>query len=139
MKRLILTGLLGLSLAVTTSFADYNKGFKYYQKYFKREWGIGGPTFIKILGIEDESKLDEIFKDKEELKKTIAKKLREYYINRYKKRHHKEPSKKAVENLNKDIDKFINSGKFRKFLKKRKDIEDFLKGVMEGKVPAGCS
>ena len=104
--------LLGLSLIMTTALADYNKGFKYYSKYIKRKAHIKAPQFIKMLGVQTPDELKALFKDNA---KPLIEKLE------------KAGNKKAV----KAVERIAKKHKL-------KDLEDFLVGIMNGKIPAGC-
>jgi hypothetical protein len=114
MKKLgkaLLAGALVLSLSATAALADYNKGYKYYNKYVKAKAGIKGTDFLKLVGIKSPEDVDALFKDGG---KPLVEKLE------------KLGKKKAA--------KYI-----KKILKKHaKDLEDFLKGMAAGKIPAGC-
>ena len=112
LSRLFLAGALALSFTATTALADYNKGFKYYSKFIKRKAHIKAPQFIKILGVKTPDELKALFKDN-------AKPLIELL--------EKKGYKKAAEAVKKLAKKH-----------KLKDLEDFLIGIMNGKIPAGC-
>jgi hypothetical protein len=111
--KLLLAAAIGLSFSASVALADYNVGFKYYQKYIKRKTHIKGTQFLKILGVQTVDQLKALFKDNG---KPLIEKL---------KATGHEKAAKAVE-------KIIKKGKL-------KDLEDFLVGMMEGKIPAGCS
>jgi hypothetical protein len=115
MKRLLKTlaaGALVASIATTMSFADYNKGFKYFNKYVKKPSGVTSSAFIKKIGIEEADDLEPLFKDN-------AKGLIE-------------AAKKAgLPKVAKGIEKVVKKHKL-------KDVKDFLIGIANGKVPAGC-
>jgi membrane-anchored protein YejM (alkaline phosphatase superfamily) len=108
----IVMALLAGSILASTAMADYNKGYKYFQKYVKKASGIKGTDFLKVAGIKTPDQVDELLKDN-------AKGL----IEKLKKDGHKKAAK-AIE----------------KIVKKHKlnDLKDFLKGMTEGKIPAGC-
>jgi len=113
MKKLLISGLVVGSLLGSLAFADYNTGFKYYNKYIKRKAHLKSTEFIKKLDVNTTSNLDALFKNNG---KGLVEKLKETNQT------------KAV----KGVEKIIKKGKL-------KDLEDFLKGIMEGKIPAGCS
>jgi len=110
--KIALAALLAGSVFVSTASADYNKGFKYYNKYVKKKSGIKSTQLIKILGVKSIDELDALFKNNG---KPLVEKL---------KAAGKDKAAKAME-------KVIKKGKL-------KDVHDFLKGIMEGKIPAGC-
>ncbi len=112
LSRLFVAGAIALSFTATAALADYNKGYKYYSKYIKRKAHIKAPEFIKVLGVQTPDELKALFKDNG---KPLIEKL---------KAAGKDKAAAAVEKLAK-------KGKL-------KDLEDFLVGVMNGKIPAGC-
>jgi len=92
---------------------DYNKGFKYYKKYLKKYIGPT-PKFLKSIEIENVDQLNEAFAN------------------------NAEKFKKAILQNKKYVKAF---SKIKKMEKKHqlKDLYQFFKGVLEGKIPAGCS
>jgi len=110
--NLLLASAVALSFTATAAFADYNKGFKYYLRYVKRKTHILAPQFIKILGVQTTDDLKALFKNNG---KPLIEKLE------------KSGHKKAA----KAVEKIIKKHKL-------KDLEDFLIGIMNGKIPAGC-
>jgi len=111
-RKLFLASAVALSLTATAAFADYNKGYKYFTKYIKKKAHIKAPEFIKILGVETTDDLKALFKNNG---KPLVEKLK------------KAGYKKAA----KAVEKIIKKHKL-------KDLEDFLVGIMNGKIPAGC-
>jgi len=111
-SKLLVAGALIATVGGTALFADYNKGYKYYDKIIKRKTHIKAPQFIKILGVETPDELEELFANNG---KGLIEKLNAT--------GHKKAAK-AVE----------------KIIKKHKlnDLKDFLIGIMNGKIPAGC-
>jgi hypothetical protein len=109
--KMVVAGLLLASVSASVAMADYNKGFKYYQKYVKRASGIKGTTFLKIIGVQTPDQMKALFKND-------AKPL----IEKLEKSGHKKAAK-AVEKIAKKH--------------KLKDLEDFLVGMLNGKIPAG--
>ena len=109
--KMVVAGLLLASVSASVAMADYNKGFKYYQKYVKRASGIKGTDFLKIIGVQTPDQLMPLLKDN-------AKPL----IEKLEKSGHKKAAK-AIE----------------KIAKKHKlnDLKDFLVGMLNGKIPAG--
>jgi len=109
--KMVVAGLLLAALSASVAMADYNKGFKYYQKYVKRASGIKGTDFLKVIGVQTPDQLKLLLKDN-------AKPL----IEKLKKSGHKKAAK-AIE----------------KIVKKHKlnDLKDFLVGMLNGKIPAG--
>ena len=110
--KLLLASAVALSFTATAALADYNMGFKYYLRYVKRKTHILAPQFIKILGVQTTDQLKALFKDNG---KPLIEKLE------------KSGHKKAA----KAVEKIIKRHKL-------KDLEDFLVGIMNGKIPAGC-
>jgi hypothetical protein len=109
--KILVAGALVASLGVTAAMADYNKGYKYYNKYVKRKTGVKGTEFLKIIGANSPEDVEALFKDG-------GKPLIEVL--------EKKGYKKAAKQI-------------KKILKKHaKDLEDFLKGMTAGKIPAGC-
>ncbi|AZV47034.1 hypothetical protein C3L23_07035 [Nautilia sp. PV-1] len=109
--KIFVAGLLLASVSVTAAFADYNKGFKYYQKYVKRMSHIKGTQFLKIIGVQTPDQMKALLKD--DAKPLIAK-------------LEKLGKKKAA----KAIEKIAKKHKL-------KDLQDFLVGMLNGKIPAG--
>ena len=112
LSRILIASTIGLSLATSVALADYNKGYKYYSKYIKAKAHIKAPQFIKILGVNSVDELKALFKDNG---KPLVEKLKAT------------GHEKAAEEVEKIIKKH-----------KLKDLEDFLVGIMNGKIPAGC-
>jgi len=111
-SKLLLSALLAGGLFVSVASADYNKGFKYYNKYIKKKSGVTSTQLLKKLGINDQDTLKSLLKDN-------AKGLIE-------------AAKKAgLKKVAKGIEKIVKKGK-------TKDLKDFLIGIMNGKIPAGC-
>jgi hypothetical protein len=108
--KMIVAGLLLASVSTTAAFADYNKGFKYYQKYVKKT-GVKGTTFLKLIGVQTPDQLAPLMKDN--AKPLIAK------LN-----------KLGKKNVAKAIEKIVKKHKL-------KDLNDFLVGMLNGKIPAG--
>ena len=112
LTKLLVAGAVVAGLSVSVAMADYNKGFKYYNKYVKRKAHIKSTQFIKELGVQSVDELKALFKDNG---KPLVEKL-------------EQTNPKAAEG----VKKIIKKGKLQ-------DLEDFLVGIMEGKIPAGCS
>jgi len=110
--KIALAALLVGGMFVSTASADYNKGYKYYNKFVKKKSGVKSTQMIKILGVKSVDELDALFKDNG---KPLVEKL---------KAAGNDKAAKAME-------KVIKKGKLN-------DVHDFLKGIMEGKIPAGC-
>ena len=107
MKKLLL-----ISVAFILLQADYNKGFKYYQKYIKKPTKITLIKFINDLNITSEKNIDSLFENNAEL---LIKKLKE------------NNQAKVIKGVKKIIKKH-----------KLNDLKDFIKGIYEGKIPSGC-
>ena len=112
LTKLLVAGAVVAGLTASVAMADYNKGFKYYNKYVKRKAHIKSTQFIKALGVKTVDELKALFADNG---KPLVEKL-----------------KKINPKAAKGVEKIIKKGKL-------KDLEDFLVGIMEGKIPAGCS
>ena len=112
LSKILIASAIGLSLTTSVALADYNKGFKYYTKYIKRKAHIKAPQFIKILGVNSVDELKALFKDNG---KPLVEKLKAT----------------GHEKAAKEVEKIIKKHKL-------KDLEDFLVGIMNGKIPAGC-
>jgi hypothetical protein len=110
--KMLAAGALIASVATTMSFADYNKGFKYFNKYVKKSSGVTSTAFLKKIDIEDPDDLDALFANN-------AKGLIEA------------ANKAGLPKVAKGLEKIVKKHK-------TKDVEDFLKGILNGKVPAGC-
>jgi hypothetical protein len=112
LSKLAVAAFIAGGLLVSTASADYNKGFKYYNKLVKKKSGIKSTQLIKLLGVKSPDELKALFKDNG---KGIIEKLKAA------------GKTKAVKGFEKIIKKH-----------KLKDVEDFLIGIMNGKIPAGC-
>jgi hypothetical protein len=108
---MLVAGVLLAALSSTAAFADYNKGFKYYQKYVKRASGIKGTDFLRLLNIQTPDDVNALLKDNA---KPLIEKL------------DKLGKKKAAKAIAKIAKKH-----------KLKDLKDFLVGMVNGKIPAG--
>ena len=112
LSRLLIAGAIASGLFVSTAMADYNKGYKYYNKYVKKKSKVKSKQLLDALGVKSVDELKALFKD------------------------NGKPLVEKVEKINpkaaKGIEKIIKKGKL-------KDLEDFLIGIMQGKIPAGCS
>ncbi|WP_456488457.1 hypothetical protein [Caminibacter pacificus] len=111
--KLLLAGAIATGLTVSVAMADYNVGFKYYEKFIKRKAHIKAPKFVKALDVQTVDQLKALFKDNGQ---PLIAKLKAAGLD------------KAA----KGVEKIAKKGKL-------KDLEDFLVGIMEGKIPAGCS
>ena len=106
--RAMVAGLLLVSVSVVN--ADYDKGLKYYKKYVMKKSGIKGSEFVKIVGMKTPEDVKTLLKDDAKL---LIEKLE------------KLGKKEAIEGIKKIVKK-----------KKLKDLEDFLVGIVNGKIPA---
>ena len=111
--KVIAAGALIAGLSMTSAMADYNVGFRYYSKFIKSKAHLKAPKMMKILNVQTIDELKGLFKDNG--KGLIAK------LNAA-------GEKKAAKGVEKIIKKH-----------KLKDLEDFLIGIMQGNIPAGCS
>jgi DNA-directed RNA polymerase beta subunit len=112
LAKLLVGAAVVAGLTASVAMADYNKGFKYYNKYIKRKAGLKSTQMLKALGVNTTDELKALFKDNA---KPLIEKLQK--IN-----------PKAAKGVEKIVKKH-----------KLKDLEDFLIGIMNGKIPAGCS
>jgi hypothetical protein len=113
LRNALVAGLLLASVGTTAVFADYNKGFKYYKRYITHKTHVKATEFVKLLGVQTPQQVKALFKDD-------AKPLIQLL------------EKKGQKKLAKIIET-----KFAKNKRKLKDLEDFLVGIVEGKIPAG--
>jgi len=109
--NMLVAGVLLAALSSTAAFADYNKGFKYYQKFVKRASGIKGTDFLRLLNIQTPDDVNALLKNNA---KPLIEKL------------DKLGKKKAANAIAKIVKKH-----------KLKDLKDFLVGMVNGKIPAG--
>ena len=107
--KVMVAGLLLASVSVAT--ADYDKGFKYYKKHVMKKKEIKASELVKIVGMKTPQDVKALLKDNA---KPLIEKLE------------KLGKKEAVEGIKKIVKK-----------KKLKDLEDFLVGIVNGKIPAG--
>ena len=108
--RTMIAGLLLVSVSVSVVSADYDKGLKYYKKYIMKKSDIKGSEFVKIVGMKTPGDVKALLKDD-------AKPLIEKF--------EKLGKKEVIEGIKKIAKK-----------KKLKDLEDFLVGIVNGKIPA---
>jgi len=112
LSKLLVAGALLASIGVTSAFANYTKGFKYYKRYVLRTSHIKGTQFLQIIGAQTPSDVNALLKDN--AKPLIA--LLE---------------KKGKVKAAKAIEKIAKKHKLN-------DLKDFLIGMVNGKIPAGC-
>jgi len=114
LAKLIAAGAIIAGLSMTSAMADYNKGVKYFNRYVKNKTGLKSITLIKKLNIKTASQLDKMLDNK---------------------------AAGLIAALKKSGDAKSAAGiaKIAKSKKKLKDLRDFLIGIMNGKLPAGCS
>ena len=107
--KMAITCLLFASTNI--AMADYDKGRKYYQKYVMKKSGIKGTEFLEILKAKTPEEVKTLLKDN---------------------------AKPLIEKLEKLGKKEVAEG-IKKIAKKKKlnDLEDFLVGIVNGKIPAG--
>jgi len=111
-SKLLVAGALMASIGATAAFASYNKGFKYYSRYIYRTSHVRSTVILPKIGVQLPSQLKPLFKDN---------------------------AKPLIEKLNKAGYKKVAKG-VEKIAKKHKlkDLEDFLIGILNGKIPASC-
>ena len=51
LSKLLVAGAIIAGLSITSAMADYNKGFKYYNKLVKKKSKLKSSQMIKILDI----------------------------------------------------------------------------------------
>ncbi len=113
LRNALVAGALLASVGTTAVFADYNKGFKYYQRYITHPAHLKATMFVKDLGVQTPDQLKALFNNNA---KPLIEKLQ------------KAGQKKAAS---------IVAKRFAKSKSKLKDLEDFLVGIINGKIPAG--
>jgi hypothetical protein len=109
--KMVVAGLLLASVSVSTAFADYGKGLKYFQKYIKKAHKIKSPVLLEKVGAKTPADLNALFKDNAKL---LIKKL----------------EAAGLKDEAKGVAKIAKK-------KKLKDLKDFFTGVLNGKLPAG--
>jgi len=111
--KVIAAGAIIAGLSVTSAMADYNKGFKYYNKFVKKKSKLKSSQMIKTLDIKTPAELEKLLaNDAKGLIEALKAKGQD----------------KAAAGIEKIVKKH-----------KLKDVKDFLIGIMNGKIPAGCS
>ena len=113
LRNALVAGVLLATVGTTAVFADYNKGFKYYKRYITHRAHLKATQFVKVLGVVTPEQLKALFKDNA---KPLIEKLK------------KAGQKKAAEIIEK---------RFAHSKSRLKDLEDFLVGIVNGKIPAG--
>ena len=104
MKKLLTILAIGV---LTLSYADYNKGSKYYNRYIKKPTKLKSTTYLKDFNITTQKKLDCIISNNRLFEATLK-------------------------------DENLSKRNIKKVIKHKKDIKDFLNGVINGKIPASC-
>jgi len=112
--KLIAAGVIIAGLSMTSAMADYNKGYKYFNRYVKNKTGLKSTALIDKLHIKTAAQLDKMLDNKAAGLIAALKKAGDA---------------KSAEGI----------AKIAKSKKKLKDLRDFLIGIMNGKRPAGCS
>ena len=111
--KLLVAGAIIAGLTVTSAMADYNKGFKYYSKYIKKKSKLKSKAMLDLLGVKTTSELEALLSND-------AKGL----IDALK--------AKGQDEAAAGVEKIVKKHKLN-------DLKDFLIGIMNGKIPAGCS
>jgi hypothetical protein len=111
--KLIAAGAIIAGLSMTSAMADYNKGFKYYNKLIKKKSKLKSTQMLSVLGVKTAADLEKLFANN-------AKPL----IDALK--------AKGQDKAAAGVAKIVKKGKLQ-------DLKDFLIGIMNGKIPAGCS
>ncbi len=111
LAKMLVAAFLLAGLSASVAMASYNKGFAYYKRYVLKQSHIKGTQFLKVIKAQTPADLKPLMKDN--AKGLIA------LLN---KEGHKKAAK-AIETLAKKH--------------KLKDLQDFLVGMLNGKIPAG--
>ena len=111
--KVIAAGAIIAGLSMTSAMADYNKGFKYYNKMVKKKSKLKSSQMLKLLNIKTAAQLEKLLDNNAA---GLIAALEE------------QGQDKAAAGIKKIVKK-----------KKLQDLKDFLIGIMNGKIPAGCS
>jgi len=111
--KVIAAGAIIAGLSMTSAMADYNKGFKYYNKFIKKKSKLKSKAMLDVLGVKTAAELEKLL-DNNAAGLIAALKAK--------------GQDKAAAGVAKIVKKH-----------KLKDLRDFLVGIMNGKIPAGCS
>ena len=111
--KLLVAGAIIAGLSVTSAMADYNKGFKYYNKYIKKKSKLKSKAMIDLLGVKTSSELEGLLSNNAAGLISALK-------------------AKGKDKAAAGVEKIVKKHKL-------KDLKDFLIGIMNGKIPAGCS
>ena len=111
--KVLAAGAIIAGLSVTSAMADYNKGFKYYNKYIKKKSKLKSKAMLDLLGVKTASDLEKLL-DNNAAGLISALKA------------------KGQDKAAAGVEKIVKKHKL-------KDLRDFLIGIMNGKIPAGCS
>jgi hypothetical protein len=111
--KVIAAGAIIAGLSMTSAMADYNKGFKYYNKMVKKKSKLKSSQMLKLLNIKTAAQLEALLANN--AKGLIA-----------------ALKAKGQDKAAKGIEKIVKKHKLN-------DLKDFLVGIMNGKIPAGCS
>jgi len=111
--KLLVAGAIIAGLTVTSAMADYNKGFKYYNKFIKKKSKLKSKAMLDLLGVKTTAELEALLDND-------AKGL----IDALK--------AKGQDKAAAGVEKIVKKHKLN-------DLKDFLIGIMNGKIPAGCS
>ncbi len=112
LSNLLVAGAI-LAGTLTTAMADYNKGFKYYNKLVLRKSHLKSPKMLALLGVKTPAQLDKLLANN-------AKGLIEAL------------KAKGQDKAAAGVSKIVKKHKLN-------DLKDFLNGILNGKIPAGCS
>ena len=111
--KVIAAGAIIAGLSMTSAMADYNKGFKYYNKYVKKKSKLKSSQMLKVLDIKTPEQLEKLL-DNNAAGLIAALKA------------------KGQDKAAAGVEKIVKKHKL-------KDMKDFLIGILNGKIPAGCS
>jgi len=111
--KLVAAGAIIAGLSMTSAMADYNKGFKYYNKMVKKKSKLKSSQMLKLLDIKTPAQLEALLADN--AKGLIA-----------------ALKAKGQDKAAAGVAKIVKKHKLN-------DMKDFLIGILNGKIPAGCS
>ena len=111
--KVIAAGAIIAGLSMTSAMADYNKGFKYYNKFIKKKAKLKSKAMLDLLGVKTAAELEKLL-DNNAAGLIAALKA------------------KGQDKAAAGVEKIVKKHKL-------KDLRDFLVGIMNGKIPAGCS
>ena len=112
LSKLLLAGAI-LAGSMTVAMADYNKGYKYYNKLVLKKSHLKSKKMLDLLGIKSPAQLEKLLDNN--AKGLIA-----------------ALKAKGQDKAAAGVAKIVKKHKLN-------DLKDFLIGILNGKIPAGCS